>query len=163
MDHMIFPQVWNKAFSEMYPELAEKIKILQDFCGKKIRNLVWDESESFADIVSGFTKCRKDIRWQDRGIPLLRELMIKEKINFSREMADFGLECQNMLIEESEKDIQKNYPHVCNLAMMVNEYFCQEKIEIIQPGPFDPYAAFKEMGIPFTRKRKGLSSFDLGR
>ena len=163
MDHLIFPQVWNRAYSEMYPELKDKVKILQDYCGKKIRNLVWDESGSFVDVISGFTKCRKDIKWQDRGIPLLRELMIKEKICFSREIADFGLECQNMLIEESEKDIQKNYPHVCTLSMMVNEYFSQEKIVIHTEGPFDKFDAFREMGIPCPEKprRKYLFKFNI--
>jgi len=162
MDHLVFPQVWNKAFSEMYPELNEKVKILQDFCGKKIRNLVWDKSGSFADVISGFTKCREDIKWQDRGIPLLRELMIKGRINFSREIADFGLECQNMLIEESEKDVQKNYPHVCTLAMMVNEYFSQEKVAVHSSQPFDKFEAFREMGIPCPPKRKGQTLFTFG-
>lgn len=161
-DHLIFPQVWNRAFSEMYPELKEKVKALQDSCGKKIRNLVWDESGSFADVISGFTKCRKDIKWQDRGVPLLRELMIKEKICFSREMADFGLECQNMLIEESDKEIQKNYPHVCTLAMMVNEYFSQEKMAIHSSKPFDKYEAFREMGIPCPPKKSSKSLFKFG-
>ena len=82
-NYMIFP-VWNKAFSEIYPELKEKCKVLQDFCGKKIRNLVWDESKAFMDVVSGFATCRKDLKWQDRGIPLLREMMLKEKIFFSQ-------------------------------------------------------------------------------
>ena len=163
MDHLIFPQVWNRAFSEMYPELNEKVKILQDFCAKKIRNLVWDKSGSFADIISGFTKCREDIKWQDRGIPLLRELMIKEKICFSREIADFGLECQNMLIEESEKDVQKNYPHICTLAMMVNEYFYQDKVAVHTSQPFDKFDAFREMGIPCPEKprRKYLFKFNI--
>lgn len=162
IDHMVFPQVWNKAFSEMYPELKEKVKKLQDLCFKKIRNIVWDESGSFVDVISGFTKCRKDIKWQDRGIPLLREMMIKEKILFSQEIADFGLECQNMLIEESEKDIQKNYPHVCTLAMMVNEYFAQEKIAIHTPKPFDKYQAFRDMGIPVPPKRRSKPLFTFG-
>ncbi len=162
MDHLIFPQVWNRAFSEMYPELNDKVKILQDYCGKKIRNLVWDESDAFADVISGFTKCRKDIKWQDRGIPLLRELMIKDKIHLSREIADFGLECQNMLIEESVKDVQKNYPHVCTLAMMVNEYFAQEKVAIHSVKPFDKYDAFREIGIPCEPKRKPRSFFNFG-
>lgn len=154
MDHLIFPQIWNRAFSEMYPELNEKVKELQNICGKKIRNLVWDESGSFIDVVSGFSKCRSDCKWQDRGIPLLRELMIKDRIMFSREMADFGLECQNMLIEESEKDIQRNYPHICTLAMTVNEYFAQEKVEVHSCKPFDKYDAFREMGIPCPAKQR---------
>lgn len=143
-------------------KLKEKVKELQDFCGKKIRNLVWDESGSFVDVISGFTKCRKDIKWQDRGIPLLREMMIKDKILFSREIADFGLECQNLLIDESEKDVQKNYPHVCTLAMMVNEYFSQEKVAIHSEGPFDKYAAFREMGIPCPPKKRSKSLFTFG-
>lgn len=162
MDHMVIPQVWNRSFSEIYPELGEKVKILQDYCGKKIRNLVWDESDSFVDVVSGFTKCRKDIKWQDRGIPLLRELMIKSKIRFSRQVADFGLECQNMLLEESAKDVQKNYPHVCTLSMMVNEYFSQEKIAIHSAQPFDKYDAFREMGIPVPPKARSKSLFKIG-
>lgn len=162
MDHVIFPQVWDKSFSDMYPELTKKVKVWQDYCGKKIRNIVWDESGSFVDVISGFTKCRKDIKWQDRGVPLLRELMVKNKILFSREVADFGLECQNMLIEESEKDIQKNYPHVCTLAMMVNEYFSQEKITIHQTHPFDKYDAFREMGIPCPPKKRAKTLFTFG-
>lgn len=162
VDHLVFPQVWNRAFSEMYPELNEKVKALQEYCGKKIRNLVWDESGSFADIISGFTKCRKDIKWQDRGVPLLREMMIKNKIDFSREVADFGLECQNMLIEESDKDVQKNYPHVCTLAMLVNEYFSQEKIAIHSDQKFDKYDAFREMGIPCPPKKRGKTLFTFG-
>lgn len=162
IDHLIFPQVWDKAYSEMFPLLNEKVKNLQNYCLRKVRNLVWDESESFIDVIKGFTKCRKDLKWQDRGIPLLRELMVKEKIFFSREVADFGLECQNMLIEESEKDVQKNYPHICTLAMMVNEYFSQEKIAVHTATPFDKFDAFREMGIPIPPKRGSKSLFKFG-
>lgn len=162
MDHMIFPQIWDKAFSEMYPKLQEKIKELQSMCHKKIRNIVWDDSGSFIDVVSGFSPCRKDQKWQDRGVPLLREMMIKDKIFFSREIADFGLECQNMLIDESNKDIQKQYPHVCTLSMIVNEYFSQEKLRISTSGEFDKWDAFREMGIPCPPKRKAKNMFTIG-
>ena len=91
------------------------------------------------------------------------EMMIKEKIFFSREIADFGLECQNMLIEEGNKDVQKNYPHICTLAMLVNEYFCQEKVPIHKVGPFDKYDAFREMGIPCPPKARTKQLFRFGR
>lgn len=155
VDHMVFPQIWDQAFSEMYPLLGEKVKVVQDLCAKKTRQIVWDDSGAFSDIVVGVTPCRKDLKWQDRGIPLLRELMIKQKIFLSRNIADFGLQCQNMLIDETSKDVQRQYPHVCTLSMMVNEYFSQEKISITQAKPFDPYQAFRDMGIPYTPKRKG--------
>lgn len=152
-DHVIINQVWDQSFVDMYPLIGEKAKLVQDMCHKKLRKLVWDESSSFADIVTGFTRCRKDLKWQDRGIPVLRELMVKDKIRFSQEVADFGLECQNMLLDESQKDVHKNYPHVCTLAMMVNEYFSQEKVEIPLLQPFDKWQAFREMGIPCPKKK----------
>jgi len=161
MDHVVVPQVWDQSFEKMYPLLSEKAKHLQDRCQKKLRQLVWDESGAFADIITNVTKCRKDIKWQDRGIPLLRELMVKEKIKFSREIADYGLECQNLLIEETDKEVQKNYPHVCTLAMMVNEYFSQEKISLNSTEPFDKYQAFRDMGIPCPSKKKGKPLFKL--
>lgn len=157
MDRMIFPQVWNKSFSQMYPELQEKVKQLQDYCGKKIRKIVWDDSDSFVDVISGFSKCRKDVKWQDRGMPLLREMILKDKIFFSREVADFGVECQNMLIDESSKDVQKNYPHSCTMAMMVNEYFSQERVHLNSDPGFDKFQAFRDMGIPCPNKKKSRS------
>ncbi len=159
VDRLIFPQVWDKAFSQMYPQISEKVCELQKYCLKKMRNIVWDESKSFSDVISGFTNCRKDIKWQDRGIPLLREMMVKEKILFCRDVADFGLECQNMLIDETEKDIQKNYPHVCTLAMLVNEFFSQERIEMHSEKPFDKWQAFRDMGIPCPPKKNKSSLF----
>lgn len=163
MDHVVVPQVWNQSFSEMYPLLSEKAKTVQDMCHKKLRQIVWDDSGAFADVITNVTKCRKDIKWQDRGIPLLRELMVKNKIKFSREIADFGLECQNLLIEETDKEVQKNYPHVCTLAMMVNEYFSQEKMSIPNLTPFDKYDAFREIGIPCPSKKKGTTLFTFNR
>ncbi len=162
VDHMIFSQVWDQAFSEMYPKLSEKAKSLQDLCGKKMRQVVWDESNSFSDIITGFTKCRKDVKWQDRGIPILRELMVKDKIKFSREIAEFGLECQNLLIDETQKESEKNYPHISTIAMMVNEYFSQEKMALHQTKPFDKFDAFREMGIPCPPKKSSKSLFNFG-
>jgi hypothetical protein len=162
MDATVFHSVWNISFAEYYPELKAKVKELQDFCGKKIRNLVWDESKSFVDLVSGFTTCRKDLKWQDRGIPLLRELMLKDKIKFGKKVAEFGVECQNLLVDESEKEVQKNYPLTCTLAMMVNEYFCQEKVQIHRPHVFDKLDAFREAGIPVSPKKKSKNLLNFG-
>lgn len=160
-DAIVTKQVWNQSWEKIYPTLGEKAKFITDFCFKKIRKLVWDESRAFADVVPGFETCRKDVKWQDRGIPLLREMILNEKIVFSREVADLGVECQNMLIEESEKDIQKNYPMVCTLAMMANEYFSQDKLTIPFTKPFDKWDAFREMGIPVPKQTRKSKFFRL--
>lgn len=152
-DKLIISQIWDKSYSDVYPSLQVKVKELQDLCKNKVRNLCWDEKEAFTDVVKGFSKCRKDIKWQDRGIPLLREMMVKEKIKISREVADFGLECQNLLAEDTPKIIEKDYPHICAMAMMVNEYFSPEKITIVRDQPFDKYQAFRDMGIPVPKRR----------
>lgn len=162
VDHLIIPHVWDSAYQDVYPLLGQKVKNLQDFCKNRLRKIVWDESKSFVDIIDGFETCRKDIRWQERGIPLLRELMIKDKIHFSREVAEFALECQNLLQEETQKDLERNYPHICTLAMMVNEYFSRDKLKIEQQKEFDQFAAFREMGIPYTPKKKGKNIFTFG-
>jgi hypothetical protein len=159
VDHVMIPQVWDRAFAGMYTLLGEKAKVIQDFCGKKIRSIVWDDSQSFVDVVKGFTTCRDDIKWQDRGVPLLRELMVKEVINFSSEVADFALECQNLLIDETRKEVEKNYPHVCTLSMMVNEYFSLDKKEIPFLKPFDKYEGLREMGIPCPPKKGRETGF----
>jgi hypothetical protein len=116
---------------------------------------VWDESDAFVDVIQGFSSCRKDLKWQDRGMPLLRELMISQKIFFPQEMGHFGLECQNMLVEESIKDVQKNYPHACTLAMLVNEYFQTETKSFDQPQKFDKYQALRDMGILVPKPKRG--------
>jgi hypothetical protein len=161
-DHLVMPQVWNTALSDFYPLLGEKLKNLQDYCGKKIRSLVWDESDSFTDIISGFTKCRKDFKWQERGIPILKEMILKEKIFFSREIADLGLECQNLLQEENQKEMEKNYPHIATLSMLVNEYFSREKIHIPILKEFDKFQAFREMGIPCPPIPRSKKLFTIG-
>lgn len=163
IDHMVFPQVWNKSFMEMFPKIAEKSKEVQSFCGQKTRNLVWDESDSFTEVISGFTKNRKDLKWQDRGIPLLREMMINDRIVFSQNVADFGLECQNMLMDESRAEVEKNYPHICNFSMLVNEYFQNEKISIPQLQVFDKYEGLRAMGLPCPPlKKPGKNLFKIG-
>lgn len=162
LESHIFPQIWDKSFKEMYPELVEKEKLVTEKCGQKIRRLVWDESKSFQDLIDGFTHCRKDIKWQERGIVLLRELMVMDKILFSDRVSDFGPECQNALIDESAKDVEKKYPFLCALAMTANEYFSMERISPPKYFPFDKYDALRDMGIPIPKKKKGKELFSFG-
>lgn len=163
LDILSFTQIWRKSFTEMYPLLGPKLKTLQEMCGRKIQNIVWDESESFKDVIIGFTACRTDLKWQDRGILLLREMMSNKKIYISNRLEDFGPECQKLLKDEPIKETQKNYPLICTLSMLVNEYFSMEKIVMKDFKKFDKYEGFREMGIPVpVQKKKGFSIFRIG-
>lgn len=162
LDMQHFPQIWNIPFSEIYSQLGKKMKDLQDLCANKIRHVLWDPTHSMIDVIGNFSKCRKDIKWQDRGIPLLREMMLGKKIFFSSKIADFGLECQNLLRDETEKDIEKGYPFVSALSMLVNEYFSIERFKIPVLKEFDKYQGFREMGLPCPTEKKSKSIFKMG-
>lgn len=164
MDRVLFPQIWNRSFSEMYPLLQDKIKTLQNFCGKRLRKLVWDDSNSFGDVIQGFSNCRKDPKWQVRGLPLLREMVISKKIHFSQQVGDIGLEFQKLLMDESQKEIEKNYPNICALAMIANEYFQRDALSIEDPATFDRYEPLRKAGIICPPRKKGLgeSLFTIG-
>lgn len=164
IDVLLIPQLWSRSFSEIFPLLGPKLKEVQDLCGKKLRSIVWDDSKSFTDVISGFTTCRKDLKWQDRGIPLLREMLQGNKISFSQDLGDFGLECQNMLVDESMNDIEKKYPYTCTLSMMVNEYFQREKVSISKLQEFDKFQPLRDMGIicpPAKSNKKRIFGFNL--
>ena len=163
MDYKIFPTIWNISLNEIFPQLGKPAKELQDLCLKKMSSIVWDPTQSFQDVIPGFSKCRSDIKWQDRGIPLLREMMLNGKIHMSEKVGDFGLECQNLLRDESQKDIEKKYPMISTLSMMVNEFFANEKHMLPTMKEFDKFQGLREMGIPCpTPKTKGKSLFRIG-
>ena len=157
-----FSQIWNTSFSEIYEKLGNRMKEIQDLCPVKLRHVVWDPTQSLGDVINRFSKCRKDIKWQERGIPLLREMILGKKIFFSSKISDFGLECQNLLRDESEKEIEKGYPFVSALSMLVNEYFSMERSSQEDLKEFDKYQGFREMGIPCPRKKKPKSIFKMG-
>lgn len=156
-DCAIYPQIWNQSMTSIMDEIEGQTRDIQDLCANRMRNLVWDPTQSFQDVIPGFSKCRKDIQWQHRGIPLLREMMLNKKIFFSEKIGDFGLECQNLLRDEKIKEIEVNYPYICTLSMMINEYFSSEKTIKQSREEADKYEALREMGIlPPQKKRKSL-------
>ena len=155
-DFVLIPQLWCRRFHEMYEVVGEKVIPISDKCGNKPRNLVYDPTMSFQQMITGFTKAREDIRWQKRGFPILREMMLNKKIHFSDSMGDFGMECQKMFLDESQFQIEQNYPLACTIAVMVNEYFRSEPSRIEKLGKFDKYQALREAGIMCQPKKSNV-------
>lgn len=149
--------IWDKSYVQFIEDekVRKKTKELQDLCGNRMRRLLWDSTKSFKDVIRGFTDCKEKPEWQDRGIPLLREMMIERRIILSDKVAPFGMECQNLLADENKKDIERNYPMICAMSVMANEWFQREKIDVTEPEAFDKYQALKDAGILINKKPKG--------
>lgn len=156
LDYELRNAIWDKSYVNFIedPNVKMKSKALQESCGNKMRHLLWDSTKSFKDVIRGFTECKEKPEWQDRGIPLLREMMLERRIILSDKVAPFGMECQNLLADENKKEVEKNYPMICAMSVMANEWFQRDKVSVSQVQPYDKYEALREGGIIVTPKRK---------
>lgn len=162
-DVVTYPQIWDKRVHDIYQDVEQAMKPIRDLCMKKVRNVVYDPTMSFQDLISGFTKCREDIKWQKRGIPILRELMLNKKIHLCDRLSDLGMECQKLFMDESQKEIEKQFMITCTLAILVNEFFQLEKVQIDRVEDWNKFKALRDMGIiPPGPKNKGKSLFKYG-
>ncbi len=156
LEYELRSQIWDRSYAKFFEEeyVKEKTKKIQVMCGNRMRQLLWDPTKSFKDVIRGFTDCKQKPEWQDRGIPLLKEMMIENKIIISDKVAPFGLECQNLLMDESRREIEKMYPLISTFSMAVNEYFQREKISVAQTEQWDRFKAFRDAGLPLPTQRK---------
>lgn len=147
--------IWDKSYVNFVedPAVKSKSKRMQDFCGNRMRYLLWDSTKSFKDVIRGFSDCKEKPEWQDRGIPLLREMMLERRIILSDKVAPFGMECQNLLADENKKEIEKLYPMISCLSVMANEWYQRDKISIKQQEHFDKHQALRDAGILVTPPR----------
>lgn len=161
VDFELRPTMWDKSYIEFFNDHNVKAKShdLQQRCGNRMRQLLWDSTKSFKDVIRGFTDCKEKPEWQDRGIPLLREMMIERRIILSDKVAPFGMECQNLLADENKKEVEKGYPMICALSVMANEWFQREKVTIKQVDAYDKYQAFRDAGLIVQPKRNSRILF----
>lgn len=143
-------RLWDKSYKDMYHEIEKQMKVYSDTFPKPWRKVVYDQTESFTDIISGITESRKDIKWTNRGVPLLKEMMINGKSNFSTQADQFGVESQNLLKEDNILD----YPTVCTMAMLANEYYQPPSLSKDEQVVWDEFAPLREAGIICTPPRK---------
>lgn len=156
LDYEVRNAIWDKSYIQFFQEDVFKVKTrsLQEMCGNKLRQLLWDPTESFKDVIMGFSECRKKPDWQERGFPLVKEMMLEKRITFSNKVAPLGLECQNLLVDETRKEFEKLYPMICTLSVLVHEYFQRERVTVVQTDIYDKYQALKDAGLPVPRRRK---------
>lgn len=79
-------------------------------------------------------------------------MILNKKASFSTKADQFAVESQNLLKEDDIRD----YPTVCALAMLANEYYQPPSLSKNEQEGWDKFAPLRESGIVCTpAKRKG--------
>lgn len=154
-----FENIWDVGYEQIAQEMRNTCTQIQgDFnLLDNWFNIVSDETKSFADVIPGFNTCRKEPKWQDRGIPLLREMIKSGKILVSEECGQAGMEAQGLLKEDNILD----FPVISTLAVVVNERFATRKLTKEKEEHYSKYEGLKELGIPVPKppRKRGMWSY----
>lgn len=121
LDYLVKNKIWEGSFRDIYDKIPEMCEKITSTPFKSWRKWVCDESNAFIEVVPGFNKSREDkgYKWSDRGLPLMREMMNKDRLIFSDKVAPVALELQNLL----KGDDCKKYPIISTSAMVINENY----------------------------------------
>lgn len=136
-------RIWDKSYSEIYNEMSKKMEEFSSIFKKPWRKVVFDQTESFSDVVPGIAHSRNDLKWTKRGVPLLKEMILGNKLTMSSLSSDIGVEAQNLLKEDDIRD----YPLVCAMAMIANEYYQAPSMSKYEQEHWDKMAPLREAGI----------------
>lgn len=145
-------RIWDRSYKEIYKEMLLKMEEYSSIFKKPWRKVVFDETESFSDVISGLNECRKDLKWSKRGVPLLKELILDNKLVMSSKSSDIGVEAQNLLKED---DIRE-FPLVCAMAMIANEYYQSPVLSRRDQEHWDKMAPLREAGIITTMPKPNV-------
>lgn len=154
-------RIWNKSYEEIYKEMEDKMEEYSMTFPKKWRKVVYDETESFTDVIQNVIQSRKDLKWEKRGIPLLKEMILNGSIHISTKADQFAVEAQNLLKED--KILES--PAVCTMAMLANEYYQAPSLSKDEQVVWNQFSPLREAGIicyPPKRKGKKWLSFNWG-
>jgi len=136
-------RIWDRSYKDIYSEMKSKMEGYSNTFPKAWRQVVYDETECFTDVIPGISNARKDLKWTNRGIPLMKEMILSDKLTFSNKASEIAVETQNLLKEDDIRD----YPTICTMAMLVNEYYQPPSLSKTEQVEWDRYAPLREAGI----------------
>jgi hypothetical protein len=136
-------KIWNTSFLRLNQMIEEKCQEFGAAFKFRWNKVIWDETDSFTDVVQGWQKSRKDFKWKVRGIPLLKELMLTEHMLFSNRTPGIGVECQNYLRDEEIID----YPTVSAVCVLANEFYQAPTMSKRDQEAWDKYQPLREAGL----------------
>lgn len=150
LDSTTIKKTWDKSYHALNQEIDKRIEFFSSLFSKRWVKIAYDETKSLSDVLPDFANSRSDLKWQNRGIPLLREMILCESIQFAEEASHIGLEAQNYLKEDNLKD----FPHVCAMAMLANEFYQGISLTKPEKEQWDKFAPLREAGIPAPLSKK---------
>jgi hypothetical protein len=136
-------RIWDKSYKTMYDEMLKKMEEYSNIFKNPWRKVVFDQTETFSDVISGVNDCRKDLKWTKRGIPILKEMILNDRLTMSSKSSDIGVEAQNLLKEDDIRD----FPLVCAMAMIANEYYQSPSMSRYEQEHWDKMAPLREAGL----------------
>lgn len=144
-----FKSIFSRSFSCIYSDLKAIMETHSLVFPKKWRTLAYDDTMSFADVIPGVEAARDDKKWSKRGLPLLREMLLSSKMQCSTKASEIAVECQNFLKEDKILD----YPSICAMAVVANEYFSLPTASKTEQLHWDTYAPLREAGILVPKQK----------
>lgn len=149
--------LWDKSYEDIYKDFQKTMDSYTQYFPKAWRKVVFDETESFSNVITHVVESRKDLKWKKRGIPLLKEMILNKNIKFSTQADQFAVESQNLLKEDDVRE----YPTVCTLSMLANEYYQNPSLSKDEQEVWDKFAPLRDAGIfavpPKPKKKKWMS------
>lgn len=139
-------RLWDRSYADVYGEMTKKMDEYSSVFKKPWRKVVFDETDSFSDVIQGIGKARNDLKWTKRGVPLLKEMILGNKLTISTKASDIGVEAQNLLKEDDIRD----FPILCAMAMIANEYYQAPSMSKFEQENWDKMAPLREAGIVTT-------------
>lgn len=157
LDVQVNKSLWKSSFHSLYEDMSKKMEEIGNKFPSKWYQVVYDETNSFADVIPTVSNARKDLKWKERGIPLLREMILSNRMKFSTQSDQFAVESQGLFKEDDLKD----FPTVCALGMIANEYYNPPNLSPKEKDHWDKMAPLREAGIvcnpPKSRNKKLFS------
>ncbi len=143
-------RIWDFGYHALNALIQSRIEHYATIFSKSWRKVVFDETDTLTHVLPGFFDARKDLKWKNRGIPLLREMILSNSVQFATTSSEIGVEAQNLLKEDDVRD----YPNVCCMAMLANEYYQPASLSKAEKEIWDKYAPLRDAGIPAPLPRK---------
>jgi hypothetical protein len=157
LDYILKGKLWDGTYREVYNQLPVMCESVTSVPFTQWRKWVTDQTNSFIDVIPGFTKSREDkgSKWIDRGFPLMREMMHMDRLIFADRLEPVTLEMQNLL----KGDDFNKYPICSTIAMIVSEHYQESRRKPSTLREFSDTEKVCEMLNlrPPERKSRGVS------